>query len=81
MKKTVLIIEDQPIQMEMLKKLVLEVDGTAIVYTAGDAGTAYQILMEKTIDVFLVDIILDTSVPGDTSGIRLVKRIRKIKKI
>ncbi len=80
MKKTVLIIEDQPIQMEMLKKLVLEVDGTAIVYTAGDAGTAYQILMEKTIDVFLVDIILDTSVPGDTSGIRLVKRIRDIKK-
>ena len=78
--KTVLIIEDHPAHREMLKKLVLEVDGTAIIHEAGDLSTAYTILMEKTIDVFLVDIILDTSVPGDTSGIRLVKRIREIPK-
>ena len=80
MKKAVLIIEDNPIQMEMLKKLVLEVDGTAAVYTASNSSNAYKILMEKTIDVFLADIILDTSAPGDTSGIRLVKKIREIPK-
>ena len=80
MKKSVLIIEDCPEQRNMLRQLVLEVDERAAVYTAADVATAYKILMERTIDVFLVDIILDTTTPIDTSGIRLVERIRKIPK-
>ncbi len=80
MKKTVLIIEDNKIQSEMLKKLVLEINAGITVYMALDARTAYKTLMEKTIDVFLVDIILDTAKPGDTSGIRLVERVRTIPK-
>ncbi len=80
MKKSVLIVEDNKIQMEMLKKLVLEVNPGVVVYTANDVRTAYQILIEKTIDVFLADIILDTTKPGDTSGVRLVERIRTIPK-
>lgn len=80
MKKTVLIIEDNKIQIEMLKKLVLEVNAGVTVCTALEIKTAYKILMERTIDVFLVDIILDTAKPGDTSGIRLVERVRTIPK-
>lgn len=80
MKKSVLVIEDNPDQREMLKKLVLGIDERAVVHTAADAATAYKILMERTIDVFLVDIILDTSKPLDTSGIRLVERIRNVPK-
>ncbi len=80
MKKTVLIIEDNKTQIEMLKKLILEIDAGITVYTATEAKSAYKILMEKTIDVFLVDIILDTTRPGDTSGIRLVERIRGMAK-
>lgn len=80
MKKSVLIIEDNLNQSQMLKKLVLEVDGNVTVYTASASGPAYEILMERTIDVFLVDIILDTTKPGDASGMRLVEKIRSIKK-
>lgn len=80
MKKTVLITEDNKTQLEMLRRLVLEVNADAVVYTASDVKTAYQILLEKTVDVFLVDIILDVTKPGDTSGIRLVEKIRKIPK-
>ena len=80
MKRTVLIIEDNLNQLEMLKKLVLEVDPGVLVYTASASGPAYEILMERTIDVFLVDIILDTVRPGNASGIRLVERIRKLEK-
>lgn len=72
MKKSVLIVEDDEVQQKLLKKLVLEVNGCAAVYTAGSLNPAYKILLEKTIDAFLVDIILDTKKPGDTSGIRLV---------
>ena len=80
MKRTVLIIEDNLNQLEMLKKLVLEVDPSALVYTASASGPAYEILMERTIDVFLVDIILDTGKPGNASGMRLVEKIRKLEK-
>ena len=78
MKKTVLIIEDNKTQLEMLKKLVLEVNAEAVVYTASEVKAAYQIMMEKIIDAFLVDIILDVTKPGDTSGIKLVEKIRTI---
>lgn len=80
MKKSVLIIEDNTTQLEMLKRLVLEVNAGAEVYTASDVHTAYEILLEQTIDVFLVDIILDTKKPGDTSGVRLVEKLRTIPK-
>ena len=41
---------------------------------------AYGVLLEKTIDVFLVDIVLNTAKPGDVSGIHLVERLRQIPK-
>ena len=78
MKKTVLIIEDNKTQLEMLKKLVLEVNAEAVVYTASEVNVAYQIMMEKNVDAFLVDIILDVTKPGDTSGIKIVEKIRTI---
>lgn len=80
MRKTVLVIEDNVNQLEMLKKLVLEVDPEVLVYTASTSGSAYEILMERTIDAFLVDIILDTGRPGDASGMRLVEKFRQLPK-
>lgn len=76
--KSVLIIEDDPIQLEALEKLVLEVDAELTVYTVTDVAKAYKILLERTIDIFLVDIILSESKPSDTEGIKLVEHIRKI---
>lgn len=80
MKKSVLIVEDSKSQLEMIKKLVLEVDERTIVYAVRDVRTAYTTLLEKTIDVFIIDIILNIKKSGDTSGIRLVERIRTIPK-
>lgn len=80
MKKTVLIIEDDIEQLEMLKQLVMEINGRTEVYLAENAPKAYQILLERTIDVFLVDIILDKRNSVDASGIRLVEKLRQIPK-
>lgn len=80
MKKTVLIIEDNKTQLEMLRILVLEVNPEAVVYTASETKIAYQIMLERTIDTFLVDIILDSTKPGDTAGIRFVEKLRMIPK-
>ena len=78
MKRIVLIVEDNEEQRSMLEHLVLEVEPEATVYTAGELGTAYRILMERTVDVLMVDIVLDTNKPGDASGIRLVEKIRQV---
>lgn len=80
MKKTVLIIEDDANQLKILKQLVLSVSKDVEIYTADNETIAYKMLMEKTIDVFLVDIILDTKNPGDTAGVRIVEHIREIEK-
>jgi len=37
-------------------------------------------MLEHTIDLFLIDIILDATVPGDTSGLYLAEKIRMISK-
>lgn len=80
MNKTVLIIEDDHAQMEYLKQLVYEVNAAVNIYTAMESAGAYKILMEKTIDVFLVDIILNPKSSSDTSGIKLVEKMRSIPK-
>ena len=80
MKKTVLIIEDDAEQQSMLEHLVKATSEDTIIYTAANTVEAYKILMENTIDVFLVDIILDTKRPGDTSGVLLVEKLRTIPK-
>ena len=80
MKKAVLIVEDNADQLNMLTQLVLEVNGNTEVYTAQNGGRAYEILMDKTVDVFLIDIILDVNKPGDASGIKLVEKLRQIPK-
>ena len=76
MDKTVLIVEDCRPQLAMLEKLVLEVNPEAKVFPVDNIDAAYAVMLKRTIDVFIIDIILDTTKPGDTSGIELAKRIR-----
>ncbi len=80
MDKTVLIVEDCRPQLAMLEKLVLEVNPEAKVFPVDDVDAAYAVMLKRTIDVFIIDIILDTAKPGDTSGIELAKRIREVEK-
>lgn len=80
MRKSVLIIEDSKPQLDMLVKLVLEVNPEVAIYTAENPDIAYASVLKRTIDVFIVDIILETTKPGDVSGIELVKRLREIEK-
>lgn len=80
MRKTVLIVEDDNEQLNMLKQLVLTANENAEVYTTDSVAEAYKLLMEKTVDVFLVDIVLDAGKPGDTAEIRLVERLRRVPK-
>lgn len=47
---------------------------------AANSEAAYRQAMEKDIDVFIIDIVLDTKVMGDTSGIKFAECIREMQK-
>ncbi len=80
MKQTVLIIDNNIEQLDIMTKIVLEVNENLEVYTVDSSAAAYELLMEVTIDVFIVDVVLNRDKPGDTSGMRLIEHIREIPK-
>lgn len=78
--KTVLIIEDNARSMEMLIRIVKDIDEDINVKCASDINMAYKLSIENLIDVFLIDIILDPSNQGDVSGVRFADNIRELKR-
>lgn len=76
--KKILILEDNPAILAHIARLVQELDRKEAVYPFDNVKDAYQCAIEKTIDLFIIDIILDTNKPGDASGLNFVENIRKI---
>ena len=76
----VLIIEDKWESREVLARMVKEIDASAVVYAVENEDEAYAIAMKKTIDVFLVDIILHPEKTGDQAGAVFAMNIRNIEK-
>ena len=63
MKQTVLIIDNNTEQLDIMTKIVLEVNENLEVYTVDSSAAAYELLMEVTIDVFIVDVVLNRDKP------------------
>lgn len=80
MEKKVLIVEDNVAAVKALKKLIGEINSGIEVYTASDIDSAYSITMKNLIDLFLIDIILDSTSPHDVSGMVFAERIREIER-
>ncbi|MBW9159128.1 LytR/AlgR family response regulator transcription factor [Clostridium tagluense] len=69
----ILIVEDDNTQRRNLKKMILEVDKTLLIYEAEDKDEALKISIDNTIDIFYIDIGLKNS-----SGLDLAIDLRKI---
>lgn len=80
MKKNVLIVEDNKAALTRLQQIIGEIDREVEVRVASNSKEAYQIAIQHTIDVFLVDIILDVRAKSDVSGIEFADKIRSIDK-
>lgn len=80
--KNVLIVEDNKTALEMLCQIVEGIEtGIEInVYTAWNSMEAYQKALQYTIDVFLIDIILEPKQSGDVSGMEFAQKVRNIEK-
>ena len=64
--KKILILEDNPTTLKNLTQIVQNVDAKNVAYSFRDLKDAYQCAMDKVIDLFIVDIILDRNIPGDS---------------
>lgn len=78
--RSVLVVEDNNSSRKMLVKLLREVDDSLLIYDVETAAEAYDVALVYHIDLFIVDIILNTECTGDVSGITFVDRIRKIER-
>lgn len=78
--KTVLIVEDQPRSREMLIKIIKELRDDVIIKTASSQEEASALAMRNSIDLFMLDIILNSSNPSDVSGIQFAEYIRTFPK-
>lgn len=77
MKKNVLIVEDNRASMDALVELTRECDSASVIYCATNSAMAYKYAMENRIDLFLVDIMLDSRVQNDVSGIVFADKMRQ----
>ena len=77
MKKNVLIVEDNRTSMDALVELTKECDSTSVIYCAENSAMAYKYAMEYRIDLFLIDIMLDSKVQNDVSGIVFADKMRQ----
>lgn len=80
MDKKVLILEDNLQTAQAIAAIVKENERKITIRYTSSIEEAYRISIEETIDVFIIDIILQTTKPGDTSGIKFAKAIRRIER-
>lgn len=78
--KTVLIVEDNVRSMEMLVKIIENLRTDVEIKTASSQEEAIILTMKYNIDLFMLDIILNASNPGDVSGMKFAEHIRTFQK-
>lgn len=80
MPKKIMILEDNEEMLKFLSELIKKMLPDAQLYMFRSMTGVYETVMNTYIDLFIVDVILDKSVPGDTSGIRFVEKVRGVLK-
>lgn len=77
---TILVLEDNDNNREMLVKILLDMDIKMDVKETSNPKDAMTLAMNNNIDLFLIDIILDSSRTGDVSGLKFAENIRMVQK-
>lgn len=80
MYKNILVLEDNVHTAQVIQKIISNMDIKVKIECFAKVEEAYKYALEHAVDVFVVDIILDTTIPGDTSGIIFAQKIREIRK-
>lgn len=77
--RRVLIVEDDNKISQYIENIVKSIDIPTKIFAFTNVKDAYHCMLHYKIDLFMIDIILDTGKPGDTSGLYLAEKIRMIR--
>lgn len=77
MSQKILVLEDNIFHLEAMCKILEGLSEDIIVYRASSTKDAYRIMAENTFQLLILDIILDTTKPGDVSGLELARTVRE----
>lgn len=80
MEKAVLVLENEENRASRIIDIIHDTLEYVQVYRVKDIGEAYRILVERTIDIFVVNVVVECENATDTAGMNLVARIREIPK-
>ncbi len=80
MEKTLLILECDEKCRNKIITFIESKDLNIQIVVADSLALAYKAVLESTIDIFVVDVILENDSPTDISGIRFIERVRQIPK-
>lgn len=78
--RRIVILEDDVTVQKHLCRIIEDMHRNVEVFCVESLKEAYLTAMEQQIHLFLVDIILEPSNPGDISGMRFVQEIRGVKR-
>ena len=78
--KKILVLEDNCTALSHLVSLINEIEIPNTLFLCDNIKDAYLYTMERDIDLFIVDVILEPHNPGDSSGLKFVERLRSIDK-
>lgn len=74
--KKILLLEDNIKSAAIIENALYKVSDKIQVFSVTCTDEAYPLIVNNRIDVLIVDIILNTSKQGDTSGIKFVQKLR-----
>lgn len=80
MNRTLLVLEQDYKRRERIRQIIDETLEYVTIYTAETQAKAYQVLTECTIDIFIVNAVLEKESVTDTKGIKFVAQLRELPK-
>lgn len=76
--KKILILEDKKESIDVIESIIKSKNKDVEIYKSAKTAEAYEIALEKNVDLFILDIILKPEKIDDVSGIVFADHIRQI---
>ncbi len=78
MRRRVLYLDNEKNRVDKVTEIVKDTLEHVEIMQVDSLDEAYKILLERTIDIFIINIVMSGMDVSDTEGIRLIARIREI---
>lgn len=80
MKRNILIVEDDKTYLKALVEIAKQCDNAGTIFCAETKEEAYTYAVEEQIDLFLIDIILNSGNSQDVSGMVFAENLRQMER-